>query len=543
MTDRNVDIHLGYAVPEGGEVRIPLNHTVITGQTQMAGKTTALEALLSRAPGRSAVAFMTKRGEGAFFGAHAIQPFFQEQADWRYVAAILEASRGEKMRMERAWIIRASKGAHSLADVQRNVRDLMAKSRPGFQQDMYLVLDAYLEIVVPQISAVLWARTVELEDGLNVMDLSLLADEMQHLVIRSTIEWVLKHGNGVTVVVPEAWKFLPQGRGTPVKLAAEAYIRQGAALANYLWLDSQDIAGVEKLILKSCPIWLLGVQRESNEIKRTLAQIPASVKKPKSDEIATLELGQFFVCYGKHTIKTYVRPVWMVENDARAVAVGAVPLSRIHRPSFHGKHMEIANEESFGGSFVVEKPYGLREADVNVAEAEELRRENALLKEEIRGLRETLHRQDKPPSSRHQAPASLPEVRTPQNGDAGNPAGGFSNGNTEALYAYVRDRLAKEAPKLLKVAMTRPEIDVEVQVETITATGDSWIGWTARLLKEGFFKTPQKSGAVFKEAARRGATGVGARADEACKKLLAWGFLTREESGYQEVAGMKVHVR
>jgi hypothetical protein len=108
--------------------------------------------------------------------------------------------------------------------------------------------------------------------------------------------------------VPEAWKFIPQGRGTPVKLAAESFIRQAAGLGNYLWLDSQDIAGVEKIILKSVPVWMLGVQRESNEIKRTLAQIPAGIKKPKPAQIATLGLGQFFVCYGTHTIKVYVQP-------------------------------------------------------------------------------------------------------------------------------------------------------------------------------------------------------------------------------------------
>jgi hypothetical protein len=126
-----------------------------------------------------------------------------------------------------------------------------------------------------------WATSVKLGAGLNVMDLTALNVEMQHLVIRSTIDWVLAHESDTVVVVPEAWKFIPQGRGTPVKLAAESYIRQRRGSSNYLWLDSQDIAGVEKIILKSVPVWVLGVQREANEIKRTLAQIPAGIKKPK----------------------------------------------------------------------------------------------------------------------------------------------------------------------------------------------------------------------------------------------------------------------
>jgi DNA helicase HerA-like ATPase len=110
------------------------------------------------------------------------------------------------------------------------------------------------------------------------------------------------------VVVPEAWKFIPQGRGTPVKLAAEAYIRQAAGLGNYLWLDSQDIAGVDKIILKSVPLWVLGVQREANEIKRTLDNIPASVSQAQARGRGPLGLGEFFACYGNHVTKTYVQP-------------------------------------------------------------------------------------------------------------------------------------------------------------------------------------------------------------------------------------------
>jgi hypothetical protein len=151
----------------------------------------------------------------------------------------------------------------------------------GMSADVYLTLDAYLEAVVPQIDRVRWAASVDLAPGLNVMDLTALNVEMQHLVIRSTDRLGAPPRENTVVVMPEAWKFIPQGRGTPVKLAAESYIRQAAGLRNFLWLDSQDIAGVEKIILKSVPLWILGVQREANEVKRTLDQIPAGIRKPK----------------------------------------------------------------------------------------------------------------------------------------------------------------------------------------------------------------------------------------------------------------------
>jgi hypothetical protein len=84
----------------------------VTGQTQEAGKTTALEALITprRRPRRD-VRHEARRGQ--LHHARRIDPYFREQADWQFVASILEASRGEKLKFERAWIIRASKGART----------------------------------------------------------------------------------------------------------------------------------------------------------------------------------------------------------------------------------------------------------------------------------------------------------------------------------------------------------------------------------------------------------------------------------------------
>jgi hypothetical protein len=339
------NLRLGYEVGSGKEIDIPLKHMVVTGQTQEAGKTTALEGLIARS-GLRAVTFITKRGEHSFTNARRIAPYFREQADWQFVASILEASRSEKLKFERAWIIRASKGANTLADVQKNVRELMDKAR-GMSADVYLTLDAYLEAVIPQIAKVKWATSVQLEAGVNVVDLTALNVEMQHLVIKSTITWVLEREENTIVVVPEAWKFIPQGRGTPVKLAAESFIRQAAAMKNFLWLDSQDIAGVDKIILKSIPLWILGVQREANEIKRTLDNIPAGLAKPKPADIATLELGQFYACWGRHSFKTYVQPAWLRDHVAQHVAMnGDIEKAKVFEPKKEKKTMSVSQHEA-----------------------------------------------------------------------------------------------------------------------------------------------------------------------------------------------------
>lgn len=159
------DVLLGYAVGSGEPVSIPISHTVVTGMTQLAGKTTTLEGLIARAQ-LPAVAFITKRGENSFMDGRRIPPYLRERADWRFVQSVLEATMHERMKFERAWIMRASKGAKTLADVQRNVQTALAdKKVRGLSADVYLTLDAYLEIVVPRMRSVRFAESLDLQPG------------------------------------------------------------------------------------------------------------------------------------------------------------------------------------------------------------------------------------------------------------------------------------------------------------------------------------------------------------------------------------------
>lgn len=99
-------IHLGYEVGTGKAVGVPLRHLAVTGQTQLSGKTTTLEALIARS-GLRAVAFVTKRGEKSFSssGRKSLHPYFRERADWQFVSAVLEATLRERMKFERAHIM------------------------------------------------------------------------------------------------------------------------------------------------------------------------------------------------------------------------------------------------------------------------------------------------------------------------------------------------------------------------------------------------------------------------------------------------------
>jgi len=498
---------------------------VVTGQTQEAGKTTTLEGLIQRS-GLRAVAFITKRGEGSFEHASAVRPYFREQADWQFVASILEASRGEKLRFERAWIIRASKGAQTLREVQINVRRLMAKAK-GMSADVYLTLDAYLDVVVPQIGAIDWAPRLDLAAGVNVMDLSEMPVEMQHLVIKSSLDYVLRHERETVVVIPEAWKYIPQGRGTPVKLAAEAYIRQAAALGNYLWLDSQDIGGIDKAILRSVPVWLLGVQRETNEIKRTLANIPVGIGKPKAEAIAHLSIGQFVAAWGKHIVPTYVWPSWLDESTAADVAAGGTVIGPPVR-----KEAQMAVSQ--------------READLERHNFD-LRSDLAKARLQIEELQRKVSALVPTPSSNHKAPGRSRSQDASSEGQhetapSGRNAGWTPAGDEDALYQRFKTRLASEAPQLLAIAATRPGIEVTVTVERIAVDGRSLRGRIARLIADGFFEKARTSTDVTEALVRAGWDRSPIALNTELRELTELGFFTRDNKWISLVPGMEVNV-
>jgi hypothetical protein len=514
-------IHLGFSIPDGDPVAIPLRHTVITGQTQEAGKTTTLEALISRSE-TQALTFVTKRGEGSFAGARHIDPYFKEQTDWKYVAAILEASRGEKLKWERAWIIRASKGARTLADVQKNVRDALAKAK-GTSESAYLCLDAYLEEVVPTIGQREWARTVDLQPGVNVMDLERLPDEMQHLVIRSSIDWMLKSApSGSLVVVPEAWKFIPEGRGTPVKLAAESFIRQAAGLSNYLWLDTQDISGVDKRILKSCPVWLLGVQRESNEIKHTLDQIPKGIARPSPSDIATLQLGEFFACWHQHVVKVYVQPKWLDEATAKSIAQGKTSVRVAVATKPHRQNQSQEEEMSAAAE---------QKLDQLIESANALFRGQTALTGTIQELARLIE-------SGVTAPRTSELTAT-----AGGPAANNGHFDEEGLYQRFKSRLAQEAPALIKVLAISPEIEVTFERRTYEYDAGTAKGGAMKLIAEGFCDSPTNPSSAHSELKRLGYSVAKPTVYGWFDEFAKLGMLTKEGNGFQIAPGVKKSIK
>lgn len=341
---QNKKIKFGYEIGSGEEVDMPLAHTVITGITHESGKTTTILGLIKRS-GLKAVIFKTKIGEKAITEGAIIPPFYREDFDWEYVSELLESSRKEKLKFERSWIIKYSKNANSLLEFKRNIDNALANEKlRELEKSVLITLQAYLDKVLPELQYAPLSKTLELKEGINIMDLERFKEETQSLIIRSVLSEVLNKEKNTIVIIPESWRYLPERVANPVKRPAEAFIRQGATNNNYLWIDSQDITGVAKVILKQVSNWCLGYQREINEITRTLDQIPLPNKsKPKPEEIATLKLGQFFVATSEFTKKTYAQPSWLSDADAFQVARGVLNISEVEQP-IHIAPYEIARK-------------------------------------------------------------------------------------------------------------------------------------------------------------------------------------------------------
>lgn len=530
-------IHLGYEVGSGDAVEIPVRHMAVTGQTQESGKTSTLEALIARS-GLTALAFVTKRGETAFAEGRRVRPYFRDRADWQFVDQLLEAQLREKNKFLRSWIIKICRHTKTLADVQRAVRTELVTAK-GMNHGVYTQLDAYLELIVPEIQQMALASELVLHPGLNVMDVSGLSTPMQMLLVQSAIDWVNEHERDTIVVVPEAWEFIPEGKGSPVKLAAVSLVRKGAALGNYIWVDSQDMAGVDKVILRGCAVWLIGVQREANEIKRNLANIPANITRPKPGDVATIERGQFFACHAKRAIRTYVQPAWMSQEDAHLVAIGfADPTDR---PAPNVKEATV--KESEARALRDENARLNQDYKRLVSDHEQLGRDNLELRRRLEALE-----QNHAPSSNGKAAADGPRSGHPRREmpEAPTPAGAAvsleQSFDNERLYQAFKQRLINEAPGLLKIIVQKPELRVEIERPVIDASADTAPGRVAMLIADGFLDEPKIGYQLFTELKRLGFAVGKSTVYSAADSLAAKGFLTKEGDGYRAVPGMKVNI-
>src|SRR3989338_5154083 len=335
-------IKLGYEIKTGKQIDISPSHLIVTGLTQVCGKTTTLEALIKRS-GLKAIVFKTKIGEKSFTEGTETPPFFRDRSDYEFVKSLIEAYSKEKLFIEKGTLMRLAKETSGqgiikmkqiVDEVMASGKDLNDRKLNAFGIEIYTRLQHNLENIIPQIQYSNLSKTLNVSDGVNIMNLERFSEEAQSLIIQSVADEVLKTMKDTIIVIPEAWKFIPQKYNNPCKRVVESFIRQGATNNNFDWIDSQDMAGVDKMPLKQISTWILGYQSERNEVKHTLDQISLPAKsKPKEADIMTLKKGHFILSCYDGVFKVYVQPIWMDDETAIKIAKGKLDVDKIESPT------------------------------------------------------------------------------------------------------------------------------------------------------------------------------------------------------------------
>src|SRR3990167_10416835 len=128
------DIKLGYEIGTAKEIYIKPSHLIVTGITQLSGKTTTLEALIKRS-GFKAIVFKTKIGEKSFSDGTETPPFFRDRSDYEFVRSLIEAYAKEKLFIEKGTLMQLCKGSASLLDIKQKVDETLAGGLKGLKEE------------------------------------------------------------------------------------------------------------------------------------------------------------------------------------------------------------------------------------------------------------------------------------------------------------------------------------------------------------------------------------------------------------------------
>jgi len=114
----------------------------------------------------------------------------------------------------------------------------------------------------------------------------------------------------------------------------------------------------------------------------------------------------------------------------------------------------------------------------------------------------------------------------------------------EQLYQKFKARLLEEAPALVQVLATAPELEVTVERRVVEIDGSTMKGRLARLLADGFLDSGKRNGELVKELGRTGTQVHPARVSEALSEFVVMRLIERDGGDrYRKAEGAKVTKR
>jgi len=319
-------IHVGFS--EGKSVDIPLLHTIVAAQTRY-GKSTTIRAMMQHIPEGYKTLALDVKDPRDFEGAGTEVPIYvEDKTDPLMLKQLLEQESHLWLRREFPELIDLCKEGDTFENVYERVNKRMEEKVHPVVKDRLKVLQLLLRKLVENMAKTKLSDVLELPAKNNVMNLSKAPSEIKQLGVYSVVKWVLTNLNNVVLIIDELPDFAPQAYRTPSKSMITQAIRKGGAKGIWLWLSGQTMTGVDKQVLKQAMIWILGHQREINEAKRTLDQIPFKTGL-KVEDIMTLPVGHFIVCTDEGAYITYVQPEGLEDIVARKVSLGELSVNDV----------------------------------------------------------------------------------------------------------------------------------------------------------------------------------------------------------------------
>jgi hypothetical protein len=282
---------------------------------------------------------------------------------------------------------------------------------------------------------------------------------------------------------------------------------------------------MHKDITRSVSVWILGVQRDANEVKRNLLMIPANTAKPKAEKIMTLGIGEFYACFGRSIHKTYVRPAWMDERTAWQIAKGQKTIADVETPAaWRQREWREETPAHKTRAIAIASPA----LTIHVPQPKETTVSQLPNPQALVDLQRALDALGVSARSNHAPPTASQRSTSPAM-----PA------DEEQLYQRIKSRLIDEAPAILKLIAEGPELVVEVQRQTYTYDAKKGDGGLAQLIVNGWLDKPVSGHAVWVELKRLGYKVAKPSVYDWAKKMAARGFLTIEGDGFKAVSNMK----
>ncbi|MBI4128394.1 MAG: hypothetical protein HY459_05020 [Parcubacteria group bacterium] len=333
-----MNIHLGFEVPSGEPKEIPIFHTVITGQTQYSGKSTTVKSMIEKyvAKGFSVLVFDTKE-TALDYGEVGVETpvVVRDTLDSLELLSLLESIMQTKLTRYYSILneiclggphVNVNGKANSLQEIVDRAKYLDEHSRGFVQGAARTIWDLVIRLI-NQTKDLPTVTHLQLNEGINRMSINNLKPESQQIVVATALEDILTmYKRNVIVVLDEAFKFIPEGRGSACAWAVERYITQGAMTGLFLIISSQFLAITNKDPLKACPVKILGTQDHPTEVKHTL-DLMSGVKLSK-DSVMRLKIGHFAVATKESPdpVTVYVQPEWLPDDIAVKIARGEIPV-------------------------------------------------------------------------------------------------------------------------------------------------------------------------------------------------------------------------